>query len=101
GAVGVADLVRLAAEVAVGGGGLVHRVHQVQHLDDAVRTQVEVLADQLLDLRVRDAAGAEGGDRDRGGFGHADGVGHLHLALVGQAGGDHVLGHVAGGVGGR
>src|SRR5690606_23262958 len=66
GAVGVAQLERLAAEVAVGGGRLVDRVHQVQHLDDAVRAQVEVLADQLLDLLVRDAAGAEGGDRDRG-----------------------------------
>src|SRR5438270_223624 len=33
--------------------------------------------------------------------GEADGVGELHLALAGQAGGDDVLGDVAGHVGGR
>ncbi|MNI35370.1 hypothetical protein D3C73_893930 [compost metagenome] len=87
--------------MAVGRGLLVHRVDQVQHLDDAVRTQVEVLADQLLDLVVADLAGAEGGDRDRGRLSHADGVGDLHFATVGQAGGNHVLGNVAGSVGGR
>src|SRR5690606_13254316 len=47
-AVGV--LVRLAAEVAVGRGRLVDGVDQVEHGDDAVRAQVEVGADQLLDL---------------------------------------------------
>src|SRR5690606_21853191 len=99
--VDVADLLRLAAEVAVAGGALVDRVDQVEHLDDAVRTQVEMPADQLFDLFVRDLAGAEGGDRDRGRLGHADGVGNLHFATVGQAGGNHVLGDVARGIGGR
>src|SRR5690606_8794802 len=98
GTVDVLDGLRLAAEVAVGRGGLVHRVDQVEHLDDAVRTQVEVLADQLLDHLVADLAGAEGGDRNAGRLGHADGVAHLHLAAVGQARGDHVLGDVARGV---
>src|SRR6185437_16506543 len=46
----VGVLERLAAEVAVGRGGLVDRVDQIQHLDDAVRAQVEMLTDQLLDL---------------------------------------------------
>src|SRR5690606_3427375 len=92
---------RLAAEVAVGRGLLVHRVDQVQHLDDAVRAQVEVGTDQLLDLCVRNLAGAEGGYRDRGRLGHADGVGNLHFALVGQAGGNHVLGDVTGSISGR
>jgi hypothetical protein len=32
--------------VAVGGGLFVDRAQQVQHLDDALRTQVEVLVDQ-------------------------------------------------------
>src|SRR5207342_2135097 len=98
GAVDVFDVARLAAEVAVARGHLVHRVDQVEHLDDAVRAQVEVLADQLLDLVVGDLAGAEGGDRDRGRLGDADRVGHLHFALVGQARGDDVLGHVTRGV---
>src|SRR3546814_4401312 len=44
---------------------------------------------------------AEGGDRDAGRLGDADGVADLHLAAVGQARGDHVLGDVARGVGGR
>src|SRR5688572_26840055 len=34
-----------AAEVAVGGGLLVHRTQQIEHLDDALRPQVEVLGD--------------------------------------------------------
>src|SRR6185437_1346319 len=35
----VGVLERLAAEVAIRSGGLVDRMDQVQHLDDAVRTQ--------------------------------------------------------------
>src|SRR3546814_4231607 len=61
----VAKLLRLAAEVTIGCGLLIHRVDQVEHLDDAVWAQVEVLADQLFDLLVADLAGAEGGDRNR------------------------------------
>src|SRR3546814_13525521 len=101
GAGGGADLLGLAAEVAVAGGALVDRWHQVEHLQDAEGAQVEVLADQLLDHVVADLAGAEGGDRDAGRLGDADGVADLHLAAVGQARGDHVLGDVARGVGGR
>src|SRR5690348_8176454 len=101
GAILVADLVRLAAEVAVSGGELVHRMDEVQHLQDAVGAQVEVLANEFLDLVIADLAGAEGGDRDRGRMRHADRVGHLHLAALGDAGGGDVLGDVARGVGGR
>src|SRR3546814_14991719 len=49
GAVGVADLLGLAAEVTVAGGALVDRVHQVEHLQDTEGEQVEVLAGQLLE----------------------------------------------------
>src|SRR5574337_1945823 len=62
----VGVLERLAAEVAVRGGGLVDRMDPVAELDDAVRAQVEMRADQLLDLVVRNLAGAEGRHRDRG-----------------------------------
>src|SRR3546814_2548729 len=55
------------------------RVHQVEHLQDTEGAQVEVLADQLLDHVVADLAGAEGGDRDRGRLGDADGVADLHF----------------------
>ncbi len=57
--------------------------------------------DQSRQALVADGAGAFGGDHHRGGAGHADGVADLHQALGGQAGGHDVLGHVAGGVGGR
>jgi hypothetical protein len=60
-----------------------------------------VLVDQRGDLLVRHHAGAFGVDRHVHRPGHADGVGHLDLALLGQAGGDDVLGHVACGIGGR
>jgi hypothetical protein len=87
--------------VAVGGGLLVDRAQQVQHLDDALRTQVEVLVDQRGDLVVGDDAGAFGVDGHVHRLGHADRVRDLDLALARQAGGHDVLGHVAGGVGGR
>ena len=48
-----------------------------------------------------DRLGAERLDQERHGLGDADGVGHLDLAAGGGAGGDDVLGHPAGGVGGR
>ena len=51
-----------------------------------------------LILACLDLLGAEGLDQDGHRLGDADGVGHLHLAAVGRAGGDHVLGDPAGGV---
>src|SRR5690606_24701427 len=100
---GVGDdglLLRDAAEGAVGRGFLVHGVQQVEHAGDGVGAQVEHFAHQVDDGGFRHLVGAEGVQGDRGGLGHADGVGHLDLAAVGQAGGDDVLGHVAAGVGG-
>ncbi len=69
-----------------------------KHPDDAVGTKIEVAADQRLDPLVGDAPGAEGGDGDRGRLGHADRVGELNLAALGEAGRHDVLGHVARGV---
>src|SRR5690348_3970075 len=48
----VGVLERRAAEMAISRRELVHRVDQVEHPDDAVRAQVEMLAHQLLDLVV-------------------------------------------------
>ena len=95
------ELRLLAAEVAVGGGLLVDRAQQVEHLDDALRAQVEMRVDQRGDLLVGDHAGAFGVDRHVHRLGHADRVGDLDLALVGEAGGDDVLRDVARRVGGR
>ena len=88
-----------ATEVAVGGGLRVDRTAQVEHLDDAARTQVEVSAHELGDLFVGDHAGAvrEHGDVHR--FGNADGVGDLNLTLRGETGGNDVLGDIAAGIG--
>ena len=72
----------VAAEVAVGGGLLVDRAQQVQHLDDALRPQVEVRLHQLRQLVVGDLAGAVRGDHHAGRLGDADGVGDLHQALA-------------------
>src|SRR5688572_31882035 len=74
------ELGLLAAEVAVGRGLLVDRAQQVEHLDDALRTQVEHLVDDLGDLVVRDDAGALGVDRDVHRPRDADRVGDLDLA---------------------
>ena len=90
-----------SAEVAAAGGLAVDRPAQVEVLDDPRGVQRERLADQAGDLGVGDLAGAEGVDVDADRLGDADGVGELDLALLGQARGDDVLGHVAGHVGGR
>ena len=60
----------------------------------------EDFANELADPRVFDFAGAVGVDVDADRFGDADGVGELHFAAVGEAGGDDVLRDVAGHVGG-
>ncbi len=59
-----------------------------------------MLVDELLDLAAADLLGAEGLDHDRDRVRDADGVGDLHLGALGEAGGDDVLGDLAGGVGG-
>ena len=55
---------------------------------------------QLANPLVVDLARAFGVDVHADRLGDADGVGELHFAALGQAGGDDVLGHVAGHVGG-
>ncbi|RMU44311.1 hypothetical protein ALP28_05422 [Pseudomonas savastanoi pv. nerii] len=92
---------RGTAEVAVGRSGLVHRVQQVEHGGDGVWAQVEVVADQLDDLVIGQLAGAEGVQRDRRRLCHADSVGHLNFATLGQTGSHDILGHVTTGVSSR
>lgn len=75
---------RRAAEVAVSRRRAVHRVEQVEHARDRVRTQIEVLAHQLDDTLVTDLAGPEGIQRDGRGLGHTNRVGHLDFATIRQ-----------------
>ena len=79
----------------------VDRPAQVEVAHDRRGPQVEVLADELLDARLRDDRRAEALAVDRDGLCDADCVGNLHLATVCESGGHHVLGNVARGVGGR
>ena len=58
------------------------------------------LADEFANALVVDAARAVGIDVHAHRLRNADGVGQLHFAAIGQAGGDDVLGHVPGHVGG-
>src|ERR1700722_6426083 len=90
-----------AAEVAVGGGRLVHRAAQLEVAQDRARAQVEVLLHQLGDGLGGDLLGAEGLDQQRERAGDADRVGHLDLGPVGAAGRGDGLGHLAGGGGAR
>src|SRR5690606_16527741 len=71
-----------------------------QIANDRAGAQVEVIVDDLCDAIVVDLAGAEGLHTDAQGASHADGVGKLNLAALGNPGGDDVLGDPAGGVGG-
>src|SRR5688572_652456 len=91
----------LAAEVAVGRRPLVDRLQQIEHLDDAVRPQVEVLVDGRDDLLLRHLVRAKGLDRYRRRLRHADRVRHLHLAALGEARRYDVLRDIARGVSGR
>ena len=88
--------------MAIGGGVAIldqFLVAQVEHPEDTVGTQIEVLMDQFDDAVLADIGGAEGVDGHGGRHGHADGIGDLDLQLVRQAGRDQVLGHIAPGVG--
>src|SRR5690606_20359327 len=92
---------RLAAEVAVGGGLAVDRFVEPEVRADRAGGQATELVDshdRPLYPVVPDAAGAVGVDVERQRFGHADGIGELDRAALGEAGGDEVLGQVAGGV---
>ena len=76
----------------------VDRALQVEVAHDRSRTQVERVANGLLDLRLFDLVRAERFHEDADGLRHTDGVGHLHFATTCSAGRHHVLGHPASGV---
>ena len=67
----------------------------IQHLNDAFRAQIKVLVHQSGNFVIGDHASAFGIDRDVHGACHTNGVGHLNLALGGQARSHNVLGHIA------
>src|SRR3954451_22398906 len=95
------EVVVVTAEVTVRRRLLVDRTVQLEVLAERTRAQVEVLIDQLQDLRAADLLGPERLDHHRHRMRDADRVGDLDLAAVGETGGDHVRGAVARRIRGR
>src|SRR5258706_3972091 len=91
----------VAAEVAVRRGLHVDRAAQIEIAQDRGRAQVEMLADERLDLRHRDLLRAERLDENRHRMRDADRVRDLDLATLGEARCDDVLRDVACGIRGR
>src|SRR4051812_30558197 len=90
-----AEVALFASEVAISRSLLVDRTAQIQRLDDALRSELEMLANELLNFRLRQFAGAEGLDQHADWVGHADCVRQLHFATLCQSGGNNVLRNVA------
>src|SRR5690606_14938346 len=87
-----------AAEVAVRRRLPVDGSREVEAVDDGRRPQVEVLADESLDLVLVDGRRPERLDGYRRWVRDADGVRHLHLKPLRETSGDDVLGNVTRGV---
>jgi len=86
--------------VAFGCGGGIDGTAQLQLVDDTGGGHIADLAQQRSHLLVGDGAGAVAVNTQGNGLGNADGVGQLHLHLLGEACCYQVLGHVAGHVSG-
>src|SRR5579863_1210263 len=85
----------LAPEVPVRRGVRVDRSPQVEVAEDRSRPQVEVLADERLDLRHRDRLGPKRLDEHGHRMRDTDRVRHLELAPLREPRSDDVLRHVA------
>src|SRR5690606_36022898 len=72
---------------------------QIEHLDNAGRTQIEMVLDQLHQLLFLDLAGAVSIYADRYRAGNADRVGKLDLALVREPCSHDVLRYVSSSIG--
>jgi len=94
--------VQPAAEVTIGRGLGIDRLVEVQVPADARRRQVDNLADRGFHLIFGHLLACfVQVDIDRQRLGNADGVGQLDRATISQAGGDNILGEVAGDIGSR
>src|SRR5579859_1668558 len=88
-------IVRRAAEMAVGRRAGIDRPIEVEMPADAARGQIHHFGHGLLELVLRNLAGAVGVDIDRQRPRHADRIGELQRAAVGETRRDDVLGDVA------
>ncbi len=80
------------AEVTVRSGLEVLGLLEAEGLDDETRAKVEVLADDLDELLIRDLAGAVGVDVHRQRFCDTNGVRELHKSTARKAACDEGLG---------
>lgn len=91
----------LAAEVTEAGGGRVDRLVECEVLDDAARSEIEVVFDDLLDETVWDPSRAISFNMKRKWVRNTDGVRDLDENSSAETGADERLGDPSGGVGGR
>ena len=85
------SVVRIAAEMPVGGGRLIDRTLQVERLDDAGGAEIEQLAQGRGEFVLGHDAGVESIDQDRDRLGDADRVGDLDFAFGRESLRDHVF----------
>src|SRR6516225_9265296 len=85
------QLAGVAPEMPVRGRGVVDGALELEVARDGVRREVERLAHALIELGPRELGRAERLDHHGHGLAHADRVSDLHLAAVGEPGGDDVL----------
>src|SRR5260221_1210723 len=90
-----------AAEMAVSGCLLINRPAKIERFDDRLRRERKILANELGDFFFGNRASAERVHHHGDGLGDADRIGELNFSAAGEAGGDDVLGDVAGHVAGR
>ena len=94
----------LAAEMAIGGGLAIDRLVEAEMRADRARGQAAQLCDaqdRRFDPVVTDGAGVVRIDIERQRLRHADRIGQLDRAARGEAGGNDVLGEIAGDIGRR
>ena len=87
--------------MAIGGCLLVDRTAEVQRLDDAPGSELEVVAHQLLNLGFGELAGTESLHQYADRLRDTDSIRQLHFATIGQLSCDYVFGNVASHVAGR
>ena len=84
--------------MSIGSGFSVDGPFKVQHIDEALGSEVEMLGDQFFDGLFTDCACAECVDADGSRFCDADSVRDLNFAASGQASGDDIFGNVSAGI---
>ncbi|SIA44825.1 Uncharacterised protein [Mycobacteroides abscessus subsp. abscessus] len=75
---------------------LVDRAAQVQHIDDACRAKIKVIADKVDKRIFAHSSCSECINRNGNRLRYPDGVGKLHFNLISKAGSDDILRYIAG-----